>query len=172
MDILKYLDIDRQLLLYGNEGLISFRNTAKYTAINIWKDHFLFGAGPGTYGGIVSIKYNPALYREYNLSRDFMEYANSLGSIDQFWPQILAECGIIGTLSFAALFVALIFVMLILKIWFSSEEVSGLFTGLIIVTIIIFIYSLYTGLNITSILFTYSAITGMAIGSESQHYYK
>jgi len=172
INILKYLNIERQLLLYGDKDLINFRNTARDTALAIWKEHFLLGAGPGSYGGIVSIRYNPALYEKHSLSEEFMGYARGLGSIDQFWPQVLAECGIIGALSFAALLVALIVMLLILKIWSSSEEVSGLFTGLVIITLIIFIYSLYTGLNITSILFTYSAIVGMAVGSESQHYYR
>jgi hypothetical protein len=170
INILKYLNIEKQLLLYGNQDLINFRSATRDKAIEIWKDNFFLGGGPGTYGGIVSIRYNSVLYEKYGLPRDFFYYASSLGSIDQFWPQVLAECGIIGALSFASLLIALIVVLLILKIWSSSEEVSGLFTGLVVITLIIFIYSLYTGLNITSILFTYSAIVGMAIGCEGQYY--
>jgi hypothetical protein len=172
VNLLKHLNLEKQLLLYGNEELIRFRNATRDTALIIWRDHFFLGAGPGTYGGKVSLRYNSTLYKKYGLSEEFIDYARNFGSIDQFWPQILAECGIVGTLAFASLFISLTVVLLILKIWSSSEEISGLFTGLVIITLIIFIYSLYTGLNITSILFTYSAIAGMAIGSESRHYYK
>lgn len=170
INVLKYLDIDRQFLLYGDEALINFRDTAREGAILIWKEHFLIGAGPGSYGGIVSLKYNPSVYGRYKLPSDFIYHLKELGGIDQFWPQLLAECGIVGIVSFTMFLVAIIVVLLILKIWASSKEVSGLFTGLIVITLIIFIYSLYSGLNLTPVLFTYSAFTGMVIGNESQQY--
>ncbi len=170
INIFKYLDINRQFLLYGDEALINFRDTAREGAILIWKEHFLIGAGPGSYGGIVSIKYNPSVYGRYKLPSDFVYHLKEHGSIDQFWPQLLAECGVVGIISFTMFLVAIVVVLLILKIWASSDEVSGLFTGLLVITIIIFIYSLYSGLNLTPILFTYSAFAGMVIGNESQHY--
>ncbi|GAB4534056.1 MAG: hypothetical protein Fur0020_00360 [Thermodesulfovibrionia bacterium] len=171
INVLKYLDIDRQFLLYGDEALIDFRDTAKEGAIQIWREHLLIGAGPGSYGGIVSVKYNPSIYERYKLPSDFVFHLKMQGSIDQFWLQLLAECGITGIVSFTMFLVSIIIVLLILKIWASSEEVSALFSGLIVITLIIFIYSLYSGLNLTPILFTYSAFTGMAIGNESRHYF-
>jgi hypothetical protein len=168
-NISKFMNIDKQVF-ESNTGFVNYKIDAKKTAMNIWKDHFLLGAGPGMFGGVVSIKYKSDVYEQYNLSRDTKQLIFEVGSIDQFWPQALAEMGIIGSAAFVSILISLVIILLILRIWATSDEVGGLFTGLVVITILIFIYSLYTGLNITSILFTYSAFVGMGVGSENPYY--
>jgi hypothetical protein len=165
----KFVNIDKQVF-ESNTGFVNYRTDAKKTAMDIWKDHVLLGAGPGMYGGVVSVKYKSDIYERYSFSRDTKRLLFEVGSIDQFWPQVLAELGIIGSATFVVILISLIIILLILRIWATSEEVGGLFSGLVVITVLIFIYSLYTGLNITSILFTYSAFVGMGVGSESPYY--
>jgi hypothetical protein len=165
----RFVNIDKQVF-DSNTGFLNYRMETRDTAMNIWKDHKLLGAGPGMYGGVVSVKFRSDIYDQYSLSKDTMQQLVEVGSIDQFWPQALAELGIVGSVTFVAVLISLIIILLILRIWATSDEVGGLFSGLVVITILICIYSLYTGLNITSILFTYSAFVGMGVGSESPYY--
>jgi hypothetical protein len=168
-NISKFMNIDKQVF-DSNKGFAFYRADTKNTAMSIWKDHVLLGAGPGMFGGVVSVKYKSDIYEQYSFSKDTKRLIFEVGSIDQFWPQALAELGIIGSAAFVLILISLIIILLILRIWATSDEVAGLFVGLVVITVLIFIYSLYTGLNITSILFTYSAFVGMGVGSESPYY--
>ncbi len=146
------------------------REKVRQIAVSIWKDNIVFGAGPGMFGGEVSLKYNSHLYREYSFSNKLMWHLRNTGNVDQFWFQLLAEMGIFGVLIFCFLFVDLIFIILILRIWSSSYIVGNLLIGLLIITMTIIMFTTYTGLKNTSLMFTYCAIIGMTIGSEKEMY--
>ncbi len=145
-------------------GFITYREYTRHKAIEVWKDHPFWGVGPGMFGGVVSIKTQSPVYDEYNFSKEAKTMVKSWKSLDQFWPQLLAEMGIMGTILFAGFFISLFITFFILRRWAASEEMRGLFTGLAAFVIVILIYSLGSGLNITSILFTYCAIAGMGLG--------
>jgi len=151
-------------------GYIEWRTVTKRNAITIWKDHIFFGAGPGMYGGEISLKYNSMIYIDYPVPDNIMWHLRRTGHMDQFWFQLLAEMGIVGATTFSLFFVALIIVLLILRIFSPSLDTGNLFIGLLIMTMIIIIFSLYTGLLNKSLIFSYSAILGMAIGSEKEKY--
>jgi len=141
---------------------IPYRVYAREKAMEVWKDHIVFGVGPGMFGGVVSVIFESPVYEEY----DFIAIGllSRYRSLDQFWPQVLAELGIIGTLSFAGLLISLLITFLILRHRATSDEMKGLSTGLATFIIVMFIYFIGNGLNITPILFTYSAFVGMGLG--------
>ncbi len=120
----------------------------------------MWGTGPGMFGGSVAFNYRSPIYEEYNFTLIF----NWFHSLDQLWPQALAEMGIIGTMALAALFVSLLAVFFISKQRADSDEMRDLFTGLSTFTIILFLYTFSGNLNNVSILFPYCAFAGMSLG--------
>ncbi|MFN3739292.1 MAG: O-antigen ligase family protein [Thermodesulfovibrionales bacterium] len=144
-----------------------FRVYARGKAMEVWKDHPLLGAGPGMFGGVVSIVFHSPLYEKYNFSQKWFEFMKPFRSLDQFWPQALAEIGVVGTLAFAGLILAVILILYNLAQKWKGGEIGDLSTGLAISTVFLFIYSLGSGLNQTAFLFTYSAIVGMVLGYEN-----
>jgi O-antigen ligase len=135
--------------------------------MEIWKDHKALGVGPGMFGGVISIVFNSPVYKEYNFSQKWYDFMKPFRSLDQFWPQIMAEMGTIGALIFAGLFISLLIIFYLRRKHASDDEEKGLFAGLMIATVYIFIYSLGSGLNMTLFLFTYSALAGMVLGYEN-----
>ena len=81
-----------------------FRAYTKKKSIEIWKDHPMIGVGPGMYGGVVSKKTHTNIYNEYNFLPNAINYIEKWSGIDQYWPQIIVEIGIIGFLNFAVFF--------------------------------------------------------------------
>ena len=173
--LFKYIDVNKRVYLNDqtNQIVSSYseaREKTRQTAISIWKDHFIFGAGPGMFGGKVSLNHNSKIYREYSYPEETMWHLRQTGSVDQFWFQIISEMGILGVIAFCALFGALITLILILRIWSSSSEIGNLFIGLLIITMTVILFTTYTGLKNAPLMFTYCAIIGMAIGSEKEMY--
>lgn len=150
-------------------GFITYRVYARDKAIEIWKDHAFWGVGPGMFGGMVSVKYWSPVYDEYSFSRAVKPILKQYKNLDQFWPQVLAEMGIIGTVAFAGFFITLFITFFMLRQRAVSDEMRGLFTGLAIYIIVIFIYTLGTVLNVIPVLFTYCAFVGIGLGCSNKH---
>jgi len=144
---------------------ISYREYTRYKAIEIWKEHIMWGVGPSMYGGSLSIKYNSPYYGYNN---NFMPivaaYMKQWGTIDQFWPQVLAELGIIGITLFTIFFISICMMLLSFKKKAQSPEVKKIFDGLIIYFIVILISTAVLSLNLTPVLFSYFAFVGIASG--------
>lgn len=140
-----------------------FREYTKKKALEIWKDHPMLGVGPGKFGGIISIKTHSSIYEEYHLS-NVINYIRKWSGIDQYWPQVLAETGIVGVLMFTGSFIILSLVLFMGSQMTSHYELKGLFIGLLIYLPAIFIKTLGSGLNSAIMLFTYFAFAGMALG--------
>ncbi len=139
------------------------RAYSKSKAVEIWGDHPYWGVGPGMFGGIVASKYNSYSYIEYNVLN--LAYIYKAGGIEQFWFQILAEMGTIGTLCFVN-----IIVFLFITLYKSREEAispdkKNLLSALIVFIPCILIYTIGSGINIAPVLFTYFAFVGMGLGS-------
>jgi hypothetical protein len=143
---------------------MSFREYAKMKGIEIWRDQPVFGVGPGMYGGAISLKYNSPVYEKYNFSPYMKYYLDLWRTIDQFWPQILAELGIIGVIGHGIFFISLatVFVFLIKKSL--SNQMKGLFTAFLLYTVVVLIYTVGLPLNIAPISYTYFALIGMGLG--------
>ncbi|MBI5739892.1 MAG: O-antigen ligase family protein [Nitrospirae bacterium] len=147
---------------------ISFRQYAKTKGIEIWSDKPFWGVGPGMYGGVVSIKTKSHVYSEYSFFEIAKTYAEKWGGIDQFWPQILAELGVMGTGLFI---VFLIFISVILdtaRHQATSYEMKCLYSGLIICTTVLIMYSASNGINLSSMILVYTGFIGMALGCEDK----
>lgn len=140
---------------------VSFRKYALLKALDVWQDYPLIGAGPGMFGGAVAYKFRSPLYEEYN----FHIIYHKMRSLDQLWPQVLAEVGIVGTAALVGLYISLFAVNFISRGHVTSKEMNGLFTGLSLYTIILFLYSFSANLNIISVLYPYCAFVGMSLGS-------
>jgi hypothetical protein len=146
------------------EDMISLRKYALSKGLEIWKDYPMWGVGPGMFGGDVAVKNRSPFYEEYNASI-VLDYR----TLDQFWPQALAEMGIIGTIAFAGLLVSLLFTFLLSRQWVADELAKGLFTGLAVFTVFVFFSMFSNSLNNAPILFPYCAVAGMGLGCEGRH---
>jgi O-antigen ligase len=147
----------------GNSDSDNIRTYSRNKSIEVWKDHPDWGVGPGMLGGIVASKYNSYIYEQYNVSN--LSYFSSVGGIEQFWFQILAETGIIGVILFINLFFFLFITLYKLREHTISQDMKNLFSGLIVFIPCILIYTIGSGINIAPVLFTYCAFVGIGLGS-------
>lgn len=140
-------------------------NIRIYSAVKtleVWKDHAYWGVGPGVIGGTISFKFNSHIYSLYNIGTSYIE---KVGSIEQFWPQILAETGIIGTLCFISFIIIFIVVLNYIRERSQSEELKKYFLGLMVFIPCFAIITFGSGINVPAVLFTYCAFVGIGLGS-------
>lgn len=139
-----------------------FRDYARNAGIKIWSDSFLIGNGPGMFGGVVSMIFASKIYRYYNFNFKYME--SSIGGIDQFWPQVFAEVGIIGFILFACMIMSVLVLLFKLRREAVSNDIKDLQTGLLVFLMTIYVYTLGTGFNTTGVIFPYFAFIGISLG--------
>lgn len=149
----------------------TFRGYALHKSIEIWRDHYFFGTGPGMYGGVVSVKYNSPVYEKYNFdSEQYNYWVKKIRSLDQFWSQILAETGIIGTVIFLWLLLYLFKIpyrhALALR---NNEFTTNMLKGLSLIPIVIIVYLVGSGLNLNLFLLTYSILLGACLGVRNEN---
>ena len=98
-----------------------------YGAYEIAKEKPLLGEGPGTYGSYVSIIKDSKIYQKYKISVLDQHKA------DTFWPMILGEYGILGTIAFSLL-LSIIFRSLLISFPKNDDHpfLKGLYIGYII----------------------------------------
>lgn len=80
----------------GNQA----RTALNLTGIEIAKDYFPFGVGFGKFGSPISQQYESEVYYQYGINNVYgLSYEhNSAFMSDTFWPMLLGETGLIGTL--------------------------------------------------------------------------
>lgn len=153
---------------YISEGY--YRGYVFKKSLEIFKDSPLLGIGPGMYGGVISVKFNSPIYEKYNFSKYWYNFGLAkFHSLDMFWPQILVECGIIGTLLFIYF---LFFLYKITKRHYKYLDIyfiKRFCLGLSVVPIVIFFYLFGSGLNLASFLTTYSVFLGMCLGVRNSY---
>ena len=142
-------------------GVEHLRGYSRDKALEIWKDHPLWGVGPGMFGAMVSLIFNSHIYNEYNFI--MINYLRFLGNIDNFWFQLLAEMGIVGVSVFAGLILTIFVILRLFRKKTSTDYLRNLYMGLMVYMVVICFYTLGLGLNIPSILFTYCALTGVGL---------
>lgn len=153
----------------SQEDQQSYRSYTRDKSLEIWKDHAYWGVGAGMYGGVVSIKFGSYIYSEYNFNSLYViGYLPIIGSIDQFWPQLLAETGTSGFIGFTGILLSLVLTLFILIKRNEHYESSCFIKGTLCFMCVFYIYLLGSGMNITLVLFTYLAFIGMALGSSTK----
>lgn len=65
-------------------------------AVIIAKTHFPLGSGLGTFGGVGSAKYDLSLPYELGFGNNWWWYKKEAYLLDTYWPNSLAESGVIG----------------------------------------------------------------------------
>lgn len=143
------------------DNIPTFRDYARDKGMNVWRDHLLMGVGPGMFGGVVSKMFVSPVYKNYEFNFGLLTL---VGSIDQYWPQLLAEVGIIGFILFVCIITAVIILLLKLKQEAVSNDIKGLQTGLLVFLMTIHVYTLGTGFNTTVAIFPYFAFIGISLG--------
>jgi hypothetical protein len=90
-------------------------------SVAVARDQFPLGAGLGRFGSYMSqVDYSP-VYGQYGLDKvSGLESADTSAVTDTFWPMLLGETGVLGTLAFA-LFVAALFAAL----WRAAGDADG-----------------------------------------------
>lgn len=81
----------------------SARSVLTTTSFQILKDYFPIGTGFGTYASAAAMEYYSPVYYEYGLNQiwGLSESYSAFGS-DTFWPIIIGQTGLIGTVCFIA----------------------------------------------------------------------
>lgn len=148
----------------------SFREYVMYKSVRMWKAHPLLGIGPGMYGGVVSMTFDSPVYGRELFNQKWMEVFREIHSLDQFWPQILVETGVVG----AAAFVAILFTL-----WHTARKQSLIDSASLrgrmlyafsLVPMVLAVYLLGSGLNLTAFLLTYSMLFGMVLGVKDEDF--
>ena len=147
-----------------DKNLNSYRAFAMKKGLEVWKDHSLWGTGPGMFGSAVAYKYRSHVYEEYNFTTVF----RWISSLDQFWPQILAETGVAGTFAFAGLLLIIFMVFIDSAKRAVDDKIKEVFIGLMLSMTAILIFSLGGILNHPPILITFFALAGMALGCDER----
>lgn len=75
----------------------SYRVTAIFEGVRVWKDHILLGVGPGRYGGWVAYEYGSPIYEQYRIQH---LGTTNLAQSDNFWLRLLVESGVLGFILF------------------------------------------------------------------------
>ena len=153
-------DIDN--LDLEKKGAITYRDFAARKGLEVWSDHPFIGAGPGMFGGAISIRFDSYLYYVYKYPIGLL---NRIGSIDQFWPQVFAEVGVIGFALYVTMLVAIIIVMLKMRQSAENNDIKNMLTALLVFALIIYAYTFGTGFNNVSVVFPYFAFIGITFGS-------
>ena len=88
----------KQMVFYFTNDTQARAQLLRYSFVTL-KRYFPIGSGFGTYGSDIAIKYYSVLYKEYNFDKIFgMGYVHTNYLNDNYWPMIIGQFGIIGTI--------------------------------------------------------------------------
>lgn len=147
-----------------------FRAFTYIEAFNIFMDHPVIGAGPGMFGGLASLIFNSPYYTDW--PSFYQEMVRAMGSIDTFWPVILAEAGTLGFLAYFFVWIALYKNVATMSRWFKANddmdlyEIGNVLKNYIIALIIM---CFFTGLNKPFVTYTFFALCGIYLSLYYQY---
>lgn len=139
-----------------------FRAFAYLEALDIFINNPIIGAGPGMFGGLASVMFHSPYYSDW--PSFYQEMVYSMGSIDSYWPVILAEVGILGFLAYFSAWIALHNKIAAISRWFKSNDDMDLYRiGNVLKNYIIalIIMCFFTGLNKPFVIYTFFALCGI-----------
>ena len=139
-----------------------FRLFAYLQALQIWVHNPSFGAGPGMFGGVISVLFGSPYYTEW--PSYFQEYLLSARTIDAFWPSLLAELGVFGFVTYSLIFLN---IYKALKSASNKAQLCGdiflvkLGKALQLYILAIAIMCLFSGLNKAFVIFSFFTLCGI-----------
>ena len=145
-----------------------YRKFALEKSLDVFKDHPLWGVGPGMYGGHISLKYDSPIYRQYGFSgRNYRHLHNKVASIEQQWLQVLAELGILGAFLFILLLLSPILILYRLSTKNNDSLTKALISGFMVMPLqMCFLGIGFTVTNKGAWLIPYFTFVGMLVGTE------
>lgn len=160
--IFSYYQPDVDNLDLKERGAVTYREFAARKGMEVWNDHPFIGVGPGMFGSVTSIRFKSHVYDVYKFPKGLLK---QIGSIDQFWPQLLAEMGIVGFAIYIGIFIALIKTFLQLKKDLNDNNMNCLIVAFLTFLLVIYSYTFGTGFNNVSVVFPFLAMCGICLGS-------
>ncbi len=139
-----------------------YRSFTYKEAFHVFLDHPIIGAGPGMFGGVASVIFKSPYYDNWPAFYRGMIY--KMGSLDAFWPSILAELGILGFLAYLFVWKLLYKRIFTISEWYkmngdlSLHNVGTVLKNYIIALVIM---CFFTGLNKPFVIYTFMALTGI-----------
>lgn len=82
-----------------------FRLYAFNSSLMLLQESPFIGAGPSMFGGLASILYQSPIYDQWPLH--FKKFAYAIRGIDQFWPVVWGETGLLGIVCYLMILVGL-----------------------------------------------------------------
>ncbi len=139
-----------------------YRSFTYFEAFRVFLDHPVIGAGPGMFGGLASVLFRSPYYNEWPTFYRNMMY--NLGSLDAFWPSILAELGVLGFLAYFYIWTALYRRISSISLWYKSNADTDLYNiGRVLKNYVValVIMCFFTGLNKPFVIYTFFALCGI-----------
>ena len=163
------------IVLFGTHTYDELMGSGYYRAyvvkesFAIWQTHPWFGLGSGTYGGVVSVMFDSPIYQDYGFDPRWLNYGiKTFHSLDTFWPQIMVELGLVGTLLFIAFLFGLIRLALRESARSTNEFRARILRGFSAIPVVLMLMLIGGGLNLTSFLLTYTILFGLFLGMKDE----
>lgn len=131
-------------------------------AFSLFRNHPVLGVGPGMFGGLASILFNSPYYNYW--PTHFKDFVFNMGSVDSFWPVILAETGILGFIAYLMIFITLCTWLSNAARWyrtFDDTYMAALGKVARNYTLAVIIMCFFTGLNNPFVTYTFFSLCGI-----------
>jgi hypothetical protein len=154
------------VLMHSGTGsydpIVYYRSFTYGEALKIFLEHPIIGSGAGMFGGVASVLFDSSYYHNWPVYYRDMIYR--MGSLDAFWPTILAELGLLGFILYFIIFIALHNKINGTARWFKHNNDLLLFNiGTVlknyIVALVIMCFA--TGLNKPFVIYSFMALCGI-----------
>lgn len=145
---------------------VYYRTYAATQAFGLLQEHPLIGVGPGRFGSLASILFQPELYRNWPLF--FRGMIERMGSIDSYWMSSVTETGVLGLSFYLGAFVALSTYLRRLAKRLGDTRLASMLQGLSAYGWAIVAMGAFSGLNKAFVLLTFMALCGGCISVAGQ----
>jgi hypothetical protein len=139
-----------------------YRTFGLLASVELFKEQPILGVGPGRFGGLASVLFDSPFYKQW--PDDFRAMIQEVHNIDQFWPSLLAELGIVGFGAYVSIWVAVFLLLREVVRYYRARGDEHMFNvGKVLSCFLIglSITGLFSGLNAAFVVFTYFSVVGM-----------
>ena len=106
--VFKDLLIDTYIRYFTTQYGESARQSLTINSFNVLIDYFPLGVGFGKFASFYARKNYSEYYYQYNMEKIYgLEPHNPVFATDTYWPSIIGETGLIGTIIFVSIFIIL-----------------------------------------------------------------